>query len=244
MLAVLLALFLDLLWRATIAPPGVPSLPESVVAAVARLTPTSLFGWATENFGSLAQNTLWAIVLIGTVLLGYGAGYVASRSAGSDFMQRLKVSAAIAVILFLVIAAVILPIAREGFFGSANPNQALLLAQAVIFVAIWALAWAALAPDAPSPVVTTEGQPAASDVLSRRSALRSLSTAALAAGVAYLGWRLARNPDTGDVEASEQAAEEIAAKARQAEGNGTPAAKSSPGGCPAFWCRKFTDDRG
>ena len=142
MLAVLLALFLDLLWRATIAPPGVPSLPESVVAAVARLTPTSLFGWATENFGSLAQNTLWAIVLIGTVLLGYGAGYVASRSAGSDFTQRLKVSAPIAVILFLVIAAVILPIAREGFFGSANPNQALLLAQAVIFVAIWALAWA------------------------------------------------------------------------------------------------------
>ncbi len=232
MLAVLLALFLDLLWRATIAPPGVPSLPESVVAAVARLTPTSLFGWATENFGSLAQNTLWAIVLIGTVLLGYGAGYVASRSAGSDFMQRLKVSAAIAVILFLVIAAVILPIAREGFFGSANPNQALLLAQAVIFVAIWALAWAALAPNAPSPVVTTEGQPVASDVLSRRSALRSLSTAALAAGVAYLGWRLARNPDTGDVEASEQAAEEIAAKARQAEGNGTPAAKSSPEAVP------------
>ena len=65
MLAALLALFLDLLWRATIAPAGVPSLPESVVAAVARLTPTSIFGWATENFGSLAQNTLWAIVLLG-----------------------------------------------------------------------------------------------------------------------------------------------------------------------------------
>ena len=72
-LAALLALFLDLLWRATIAPPGVPSMPESVVAAVARLTPTSLFGWATENFGSLAQNTLWAIVLIGTVLPAWPA---------------------------------------------------------------------------------------------------------------------------------------------------------------------------
>src|SRR4030095_11194695 len=117
MLAALLALFLDLLWRATVAPPGVPSLPESVVAAVARLTPTSLFGWATENFGSLAQNTLWAIVLIGTVLLGYGAGYLATRTSGSGFTQHLKISAFIAAVLFLVIVAVILPIAREGFFG-------------------------------------------------------------------------------------------------------------------------------
>src|SRR4030095_1590170 len=111
MLAALLALFLDLLWRATIAPPGVPSLPESVVAAVARLTPTSLFGWATENFGSLAQNTLWTIVLLGTVILGYGAGYAATRWAGAGLGQRLKVSAAIAVILFLVITVIILPIA-------------------------------------------------------------------------------------------------------------------------------------
>src|SRR4051812_5020855 len=187
LLAALLALFLDLLWRATVASAGVPSLPESVVAAVARLTPTSLFGWATENFGSLAQNTLWAIVLIGTALLGYGAGYLASRSAGTNFEQRLKVGAAIAVILFLVIAAVILPIAREGFFGAANPNQALLLAQAVVFVAIWVLAWATLAPGAPSTVVVTDGQPAASEAVTRRSALRSLSTAVLAAGVAYLG---------------------------------------------------------
>src|SRR4051794_39927157 len=148
MLAALLALFLDLLWRATVAPPGVPSLPESVVAAVARLTPTSLFGWATENFGSLAQNTLWAIVLIGTVLLGYGAGYLASRTAGAGFTQRLKVSAAIALVLFLAIVAIILPIAREGFLGAANPNQGLLLLQALLFVAIWALAWAALAPEA------------------------------------------------------------------------------------------------
>jgi DMSO/TMAO reductase YedYZ molybdopterin-dependent catalytic subunit len=228
MLAALLALFLDLLWRANIAPAGVPSLPESVVAAVARLTPTSLFGWATENFGSLAQNTLWVIVLIGTVLLGYGAGYLASRSAGADFAQRLKVSAGIAVVLFLIIVAIILPIAREGFLGSANPNQGLLLAQAVLFVAIWAVAWAVLAPDAAAPVVTADGQPATGEVVSRRSAMRSLSAAALAVGVAYLGWRLARNPDTGDVEASEKAAEEIAAKARQGETKGTPGATSSP----------------
>ncbi len=66
-LAALLVLFLDLLWRVTLAPTGVQSIPESVVTAVARLTPTAIFGLATESFGSLAQNTLWAIVLVGVV---------------------------------------------------------------------------------------------------------------------------------------------------------------------------------
>ena len=43
-LAALFALFLDLLWRVAAAPAGVPSIPETVVTAVARLTPTAIFG--------------------------------------------------------------------------------------------------------------------------------------------------------------------------------------------------------
>src|SRR5918995_1160559 len=78
-LAALLVLFLDLLWRVTLAPTGVPSIPETVVTAVARLTPTAIFGWATENLGSLAQNTLWAIVLVGVVGMGYWAGQTAGQ---------------------------------------------------------------------------------------------------------------------------------------------------------------------
>ena len=109
----------------------------------------------------------------------------------------MKASAAIAAMFFLVIVAVIFPIAREGFLGASNPNQGLLLAQAALFVAIWALAWAALAPEVPAPVATADGQPAEPELVSRRSALRSLSAAALAAGVAYLGWRLARQSRYG-----------------------------------------------
>src|SRR5918994_3926671 len=78
-LAALLVLFLDLLWRVTLAPTGAPSVPEAVVTSVARLTPTAIFGWATENFGSLAQNTLWAIVLVGVVGMGYWAGQTAGQ---------------------------------------------------------------------------------------------------------------------------------------------------------------------
>ncbi|HEU5430225.1 MAG TPA: hypothetical protein VFU81_01105, partial [Thermomicrobiales bacterium] len=51
LVAALLMLFVQLLWRMTASPPGVPSFPEMVVAAVARLTPLDLFGYATENFG-------------------------------------------------------------------------------------------------------------------------------------------------------------------------------------------------
>src|SRR5215212_2418331 len=78
-LAALLVLFLDLLWRVTLASTGAQSIPEAVVAAVARLTPTAVFGWATESFGSLAQNTLWAIVLVGVVAMGYWAGQTAGQ---------------------------------------------------------------------------------------------------------------------------------------------------------------------
>ena len=83
-LAALAVLFLDLLWRATAAPTGVNSIPETVVAAVARLTPTAIFGWATETFGSLAQNTLFAAVLLGIV----GAGAWAGRIAGVGSASR------------------------------------------------------------------------------------------------------------------------------------------------------------
>src|SRR5215216_6372553 len=120
-LAALLVLFLDLLWRVTLAPTGAQSIPESVVAAVARLTPTAIFGWATESFGSLAQNTLWAIVLVGVVGMGYWAGQIAGQFIrfgrfGIGVTGRLSAGFIMAAVLFLIIAAGIFPLAREGFF--------------------------------------------------------------------------------------------------------------------------------
>ena len=125
-LAALFVLFLDLLWRVVAAPPGAPSIPETVVAAVARLTPTAIFGWATENLGSLAQNTLFAVVLIGIVAAGAWAGNIAalgvkSTRFGAGWSGRLIPAAVLALILFLVITAGVFPVAREGMFAAGGP---------------------------------------------------------------------------------------------------------------------------
>src|SRR5919106_1119605 len=140
-LAALLVLFLDLLWRVTLAPTGVQSIPESVVTAVARLTPTAVFGWATESFGSLAQNSLWAIVLVGVVGMGYWAGQVAGQLVrfgrfGTGVTGRLSAAIVMAVMLFLIIVAGIFPLAREGFFAAGSVNQGTLLVQTVLFAAV------------------------------------------------------------------------------------------------------------
>jgi DMSO/TMAO reductase YedYZ molybdopterin-dependent catalytic subunit len=216
-LAALLVLFLDLLWRATIAPAGVASIPDTVVAAVARLTPLALFGWATENFDAAAQNTLWAIVLIGIVLVGYWAGQVAGALAGSDMLgtaprARAIAAAIMGVVLFLFMTVVVFPIAREGLFGAVSAYQAPLLVQAVLFAAGWAIAWAAFAPA--SVMAATATAPVAGEPVTRRAALGTAAGAALAAGIAVLGWRLAKSPDRGDVAAEQQAAADIAARAR------------------------------
>jgi DMSO/TMAO reductase YedYZ molybdopterin-dependent catalytic subunit len=230
-LAALLVLFLDLLWRVTLAPTGAQSIPETVVAAIARLTPTAVFGWATESFGSLAQNTLWAIVLVGVVGMGYWAGQIAGQLVrfgrfGRGATGRLSAGIVMGAVLFLIIAAGIFPLAREGFFAAGSVNQGTLLAQAALFAVVWALAWAALG-GAPLPAPETVAAPTAADAsVSRRTALRSLTAAGLAAGVGYLGWQLAKAPSAGDVEARQQAAAEIAARAR----GGVPAA---PAAAPA-----------
>ena len=218
-LAALLVLFLDLLWRVFLAPTGAHSIPESVVAAVARLTPTAIFGWATESFGSLAQNTLWAIVLVGVVGMGYWAGQIAGQLVRLGRLRtgvtgRLSAGFIMAAVLFLIIAAGIFPLAREGFFAAGSASQGTLLAQAALFAAVWALAWVALSGSPVPAPETVATSPAADESISRRSALRSMAAAGLTAGVAYLGWRLAKAPSAGDVVARQQAAAEIAARAQ------------------------------
>jgi len=226
----LLVLFLDLLWRVTLAPASVQSIPESVVAAVARLTPTAIFGWATESFGSLAQNTLWAIVLVAVIGLGYWAGQIAGRLVrwgrlGTGVTGRFGAGFILAAVLFLIITAGIFPLAREGFFAAGGPSQGTLLAQAVLFAAVWAVAWAALG-GASVPLPETATAPSTvPESVSRRSALRSVAAAGLTAGVAYLGWQLAKAPSTGDVVGRERAAGGAAARAQAAPS----AAGAAPG---------------
>jgi DMSO/TMAO reductase YedYZ molybdopterin-dependent catalytic subunit len=233
--AALLVLFLDLLWRVTVAPTGAQSIPETVVAAVARLTPTAVFGWATESFGSLAQNTLWAIILVGVVAMGYWAGQTAGQLVrlgrfGTGVTSRFSAGLIMVAVLFLIIAAGIFPLAREGFFAAGSVYQGALLVQAALFAAAWAVAWTALG-GASVPAPETTPAPATADTsMSRRSALRSVAAAGLAAGVAYLGWRLAKAPSAGDVEARQQAAAEIAARARGAAPSAAGAAPATSAG--------------
>lgn len=216
-LAALLALFLDLLWRSTVAPAGVPAVPELVVGAVARLTPTALFGWATETFGSMAQNTLWALVLIGIVVVGHWAG----RVAGS-FDRRTISGSLMALALFMVIAGLVMPLAREGFFASGSAHQAALLLQAALFSAIWGVAWIVLFPSTIGADERAGGTTTMTDIVNRRSALRTAAGTGLAAGIALLGWRLAKDPESGDVLAQQQAAIDIAARARGDEAELAP----------------------
>src|SRR5829696_662844 len=233
-LAALLVLFLDLLWRVTLAPTGAQSIPETVVAAIARLTPTAVFGWATESFGSLAQNTLWAIVLVGVVGMGYWAGQIAGQLVrfgrfGRGATGRLSAGIVMGAVLFLIIAVGIFPLAREGVFAAGSVNQGTLLAQGILFAAVWAVAWTALG-GVPVPSLETAAAPAAAESISRRSALRTVAAGGLAAGVAYLGWRLARAPSTGDVVARQQAAAEIAARAQVAAPSAVGAAPATSAG--------------
>jgi DMSO/TMAO reductase YedYZ molybdopterin-dependent catalytic subunit len=214
-------LFLDLLWRVTLAPAGAPSIPEGVVTAVARLTPTAIFGWATETFGSMAQNSLWALVLVGVVGAGYWAGQTAGqlihlgRFAASRHV-RLGSAVFVGVLLFLIITAGVFPLAREGFFAADSAFQGTLLAQAALFSAVWAVAWSAFGI-APGSARQTTPETTAGESVTRRSALRSVAATGLAAGVAFLGWRLAKAPAAGDVVAQQQAAAEIAARAQTSE---------------------------
>ena len=139
-----------------------------------------------------------------------------------------------AAVLFLIIVAGIFPLAREGFFAAGSVNQGTLLAQAGLFAAVWAVAWTALggAPvSAPQTVVTPS---AADESISRRSALQSVAAAGLAAGVAYLGWQLAKSPSAGNVVAQQRAAAEIAARAQGAApaAAGAAPAPSTGGGSP------------
>ena len=207
-------LFVDLLWRATLGAASAPSLPETVVAAVARLTPVPIFGWATETFGSLAQNTLFAAVLIGFVLAGYWAGqmvesFTRTREGGT---ASLPITLGVAAVLFLVLAAGVFPLAREGMFALESQFTFALLAQAFLFCLSWALVLTALTREPAAAPAVTESD---ASRMSRRSAIGNAATAGLAVGVAWLGWRLAKTPDRGDISAQREAAAEIAARARE-----------------------------
>ncbi|MCC6792199.1 MAG: hypothetical protein IT336_10950, partial [Thermomicrobiales bacterium] len=114
-LAALVMLAVQLIWRLNWSENGVvQAFPEFVVAAISRLTPLSVFGAATENYGSLAKKTLFASVLLGIVAVGFRSGLIAgwlARRLDRGGFGRLVAGLAVAVALWLVTLLVVMPIA-------------------------------------------------------------------------------------------------------------------------------------
>ena len=222
--AALAMVFVQLLWRLAAGADGAPSFPETIVAAVARLTPLGLFGWATENLGSLAQNGLFVATLIGILVVGHEAGALAGRWAwterwGGGERGRWLAGAMVAGMLLLVAVGVVLPLGGYGLFGSESRYAASILLQSVVTFGLWALLWPVLAGAAPAEAAERAGGP----TFSRRAAVEQsavgVGALALLGGIGAMTWQLIRPRPTGNAVAGEAAARSIEA---------TAAARSNP----------------
>ncbi len=195
LLAALVMLAVQLIWRLNWSHNGVvQAFPEFVVAAISRLTPLSVFGAATENYGSLAKKMLFASVLLGIAGVGFRSGSVAGwlsnridRGAAGRFISGLVVAAT----LWLVTLVGIMPIAHLGLFATGSSYTNDILFQLTITFALFGLLWAAFA----SPeLAESDARDAGGDLVSRRSLFGQgawgLGTIAAAIVVGASGWRL------------------------------------------------------
>lgn len=193
-------LTVQLIWRLNWSTNGVvQAFPEFIVAAISRLTPLSVFGAATENYGGNAKKALFVVVLIGVILVGRQAGIAAARIGSSlreGFAGRLLGGIVVAMLLWLVTNLVILPIAYLGIFARRSSYTSDILVQLSITFALFALIWAVFAtPALEETPMTVPNQP----TVSRRALIVRSATAAIpAATVIALGgssWKLL-NPKT------------------------------------------------
>jgi DMSO/TMAO reductase YedYZ molybdopterin-dependent catalytic subunit len=189
-------LAVQLIWRLNWSDNGVvQAFPEFIAAAISRLTPLSIFGAATENYGSLAKKSLFVAVLVGVLLVGYQTGRTAGRMSnqiGPGFRSRLLSGMIVAGFLWLVTNLLILPIAHLGAFASQSSYTNDILIQLALTFALFAVVWACLtAPvlqEAPSTMYD------ATERTTRRALItRSAATAVPIATAIALGggtWRL------------------------------------------------------
>jgi len=243
-MAALLMLIAQLVWRLYWSHGGViPSFPELVVAAISRLTPLNVFGAATENLGSLAKQSLFVGVLVGTVAVGYAAGVVAgrvSRSFGRGLGARLLTGLAVAGALFVFTMLVIAPIGHFGLFAADSSYTGGIIVRLVVTFAIFAVAWALLTT--PPPAAAAVAADAGGTEVSRRAVIQQaawggLELAALAA-VGGLTWRLftphsatttTAVTTTSHAPSEDSVVQEIVAKQRAAQGYPTPVPQEPSG---------------
>ncbi|MGD9712178.1 MAG: molybdopterin-dependent oxidoreductase [Thermomicrobiales bacterium] len=224
-LAALTMLAVQLFWRLGWSEnSAVQAFPEFVVAAIARLTPLSIFGAATENYGSLAKKSLFFGTLLGIAAIGSFGGYVAARltaRTGRAFPGRFAAGAAVALICWLATNLVILPVAYLGMFARnssyTSDIQMQLAVTFLVYAGVWAVASAPAFEEEPmkDPITSTVSR----RTLLMHGAFDAATLAALAAA-GLAGWRII-NPsaDPIDVQASENAVDDIIATQRASQGH-------------------------
>jgi len=229
--ATFIMLAVQLIWRLGGSRDGaVQAFPEFIVAAIARLTPLSIFGAATENYGSLAKKSLFVAVLLGIVAVGYQSGRIAGglsnrwgRGAASRTLAALLVSGA----LLLITLVVILPVANLGVFARDSSYTGDILTQLGVTFALWAAAWAALTHPIGDDSRAAEGTVSRRAVLG--SALGNIATVTSLAAVGISTWRILspRRPRM-DASATEQRAQDIVATQRARQGHPLPTQTPTP----------------
>jgi DMSO/TMAO reductase YedYZ molybdopterin-dependent catalytic subunit len=237
LLAALLMLAVQLIWRLNWSHNGVvQAFPEFIVAAISRLTPLSVFGAATENYGGNAKRALFVAVLIGVVAVGYLAGDIAgwlSRRIGRGAVGRFAAGFAVAAALLLFTLVVVMPIAHLGVFARDSSYQGDVLTQLVVTFSLYAIAWALLA----APAVVRAVEPTGLEVLSRRSALAragwGVATLAAVATVGGATWRLiyprpTRAVATTTATEHETTVQDIVATQRARQGHPLPTQPPTP----------------
>lgn len=225
LLASLVMLAVQLLWRLNWSKDGVvQAFPEFIVAAIARLTPLSVFGEVTETYGSLAKKSLFAAVLLGIVAVGFRSGTVAgwlSRRIGRGAAGRVIAGLLVAAALLLVTLVVVMPVAYLGLFARDSSYTSDILIQLVTTFALFGVLWAIFAaPRLSESEVDLRG----GELVSRRNLLGQaawgVGTLAAAIAVAGATWRLI-NPRQrrANAAAEQQSAEEIVATAQAEAAN-------------------------
>ena len=226
LVAALVMLAVQLLWRTQSSGDGVvQALPEFIAAAIAKLTPLSLFGTVTETYGGAAKKTLLVGCVIGVVLMGVWAGRIAWRWSGPpspSFGRRLGAGLSVAGILLAIVLFLILPIADLGVLARNSSHTSEILTQLFITFGLFAVVWATLSGD-PVAVVAEDGEQ-----VTRRSVVASgtwlvLGLGSVAAIIASLTDMLRTKP----VSAEELAQQEANADAIVANQRATEAAAQS-----------------
>jgi DMSO/TMAO reductase YedYZ molybdopterin-dependent catalytic subunit len=229
-LAAVIMVAVQLLWRLNWSHNGVvQAFPEFVVAAASRLTPLSIFGAATENYGSLAKKTLLVTVVLVITGVGMWGGRVAgrlTRRTGTTFAGRLAAGGIVVTALFLFTGLVILPIAHLGAFARDSSYTNDILLQLIATAAIYAVVWAFFTAEEfeAQPDFTREHQ-------SRRAFILDAATLVSLVVAAGAIWRLVnpRMPRVAD-SAAQETVNDIVATQRASQGYKlpTPAPTETP----------------